>query len=333
MSPAISYASHSFPKVNRANAGKNASIDEKAIIKSLNTKDGSLVENGFQLLQKAEEIFGADATYKHIGGRKSNDCNVYSTKFDEQPRLEIKVLDASFPHVTKLPQALQVNSNKFTFISEDYPSFYYKYFLPQICDIYSIQLPDFKNWMKYIHQDCYKKLDLFDILHESDNYLKNLKKIRESITKNSIKLYLEKHGHRMIDINSYNDYVFNIFHLRYFLFFSRKEREYNLIESNVNMFLADYLKYPINNNTLVFASKNKNYEIHFYLRWKNHIGVLYPALQISIRRISSRVECPDCKYMVILNKSGKIRKHSICKEICTGSGKTYPSYHLKSNKC
>jgi ATP phosphoribosyltransferase regulatory subunit HisZ len=38
-----------------------------------------------------------------------------------------------------------------------------------------------------------------------------------------------------------------------------------------------------NNNTIVLNTESKG-EIHMLLRWKNHIGVLYPAWQISLKR-------------------------------------------------
>ena len=39
-------------------------------------------------------------------------------------------------------------------------------------------------------------------------------------------------------------------------------------------------------NTVIFNTKNENTSLHFLLRWKNHLGILFPAWQISIKRIN-----------------------------------------------
>lgn len=179
--------------------------------------------------------------------------------------------------IDKYPQFLSISSNNFI-EDEGYASYFYDNYLNKIGLLINISIPTKSDYLKYIHNNNYNTLLIFKEFKEQEKNLK-FKEEKKRIVSESISEYLNTKI--KLNINEINKY------------FKEKEKDkYYLLYKN-EKFKIDYIKDEElevvemkeikNNNTLILKTKSSSY-ISMLLRWKNHLGVLYPAWQISLMR-------------------------------------------------
>ena len=217
-----------------------------------------------------------DIEYK--AGRKYNyDFTVYylnqNNDIINQINIEFKF---NCKKITNYPQFLAVSSKHF--IKDlDYAEYFYDNYLNEVLDLIDIdEIPYKKDYMKFIYQIDYDKLNIFKELYKNETKIKDLKK---KIVDTSIKKYLTSVV--KLDIEDINKT------------FESKQTNKTYIMYNDGLFYEDSISKDeltvigiekINKNNCLILETNSSSKIHMLLRWKNHAGILYPAWQISIKR-------------------------------------------------
>lgn len=190
--------------------------------------------------------------------------------------------------VDDCPQFISL-SDKFELSHKKYADFFYDNYLKEITDLYNIDIIDKDIYLKYIYQSNFNKNIFF-------------KKLYENETNNENKLINSK---KLIVDKSINDYIvtyindFYINKLTKKFLDSQKDKIYMLYNIKTHTFKIDQIndnelkllnKYNLKKNKLGFVNKiiyeteSKKATIHILLRWRNHLGILNPAFQISIKR-------------------------------------------------
>jgi hypothetical protein len=187
--------------------------------------------------------------------------------------------------VDSLPEFFNPSADK-SFHPTLYASFYYTNYLAQVAAVYglTVPLPTETEYLKAIHKNTpsipfLKALDAAERADE-DRSITSKYKQKQVLVAASINAYLEK---VLFDTN-----------------FSTIEAELKRSQGNKRFliysggrFHHDALKpteleledtvYVKNRNTLMIQTKDGGH-IEMLLRWKNHLGVLFPAWQISLSR-------------------------------------------------
>lgn len=208
------------------------------------------------------------------GGRNHNYDFTIKYNEDDIRKIEFKYNCIS---IDKYPQFLSISSNNFI-EDEGYASYFYDNYLNKIGLLINISIPSKSDYLKYIHSNNYTTLSIFKELKEQEKNLK-FKEEKKKIVSESISKYLNtKIKLNISDINKY--------------FKEKEKNKYYLLYKN-EKFNIDYIKDEElevleikeikNNNTLILTTKSSSY-ISMLLRWKNHLGILYPAWQISLMR-------------------------------------------------
>ena len=192
-------------------------------------------------------------------------------------------------NVSKLNQCPQ-------FVSPMYPSQYfdcvvpyeeifYQDYLPKICKKLDISKPDKDLYIKQIHSNKPKCVNLIQEAYykgskQSSKFTKknidienyNLMNYQ---SKNSIKYFLTKNK---LNIPVMNKYLISTQKDKIYMLWDKNS--FHIQKVNIDDYTIDYFVKIKNNNTVVCKTKS-NKEINILLRWKNGSGVAFPALQIS----------------------------------------------------
>jgi uncharacterized alkaline shock family protein YloU len=269
-----------FRKKNygRENNDKNNSKRENILL-TLFRPSGSpeIQEIHIKFLEILKEICPVkfdDLKIQKKAGRRYNYDFHFSFLYEGLKVHESKI---EFKHNAKnicgLPQYFNC-PEKTRFIEDSYAKFFYDNFLDKICD--EKQKPSEQIYMKEIYKNS-SKCEFFIELKLKES-IPEFKEEKTEITHESIKQFLELYASK-INIDLLNSEIKRTQANKTFLcwdggFYLDKFSDDELhIESFVRI---------KNNNTIVMKSKSG--EHHMLLRWKNHLGVLYPAWQIKLCR-------------------------------------------------
>jgi hypothetical protein len=177
--------------------------------------------------------------------------------------------------IDKYPQFLSISANKFI-KSIDYAEYFYNNYISQLAKLIDIDIPNKKDYLKSIYSNDYSKLPIFEKLKENELLIMEKKK---EIVSLSIKKYLTDIIELDID-NMNKTFIEKQLNKDYILYYKDKFYSDKIRKEELEIIGIEKIK---NNNTLVLNT-NSNTKILMLLRWKNHIGILYPAWQISIIR-------------------------------------------------
>lgn len=215
---------------------------------------------------------------KKKGGRKANYDLLIEFMKDEEKVYSVK---GEFKHNTSkldsLPEYLSVATNK-PYIPIPYAEYFYDNFIDSICALDpTLTKPERSIYLRHIYKNNYKAHTFFNSLYENES--KYYKEKRE-IVQGSIRNYLEENA-RSLDINALTEdirtrqsgKVYILWNLEKFIADTIREEEMEIVS-------VEEVK---NGNVIVVKSRSGTCH-NMLLRWKNHLGVLYPAWQISLSR-------------------------------------------------
>ena len=230
-----------------------------------------------------------DATSIHVkqkGGRGFNyDFAItYRTSSGEQEvHVEFKYGGTS---VDSLPEFFNAAADK-PFHADLYASYFYKSTLPQLAALYNITvpLPSEADYVKHIHKNkpSLPFLVALDTAERADTDKSPSSKYaqKRSLVAASITAYLES----SIDSTNFSTIEAELKRSqgkkRYLLYNNRTFHHDALKPEELELEHTAYIK---NGNTLVIQTKQEGTSIAMLLRWKNHLGILFPAWQISMTR-------------------------------------------------
>lgn len=230
----------------------------------------------FMIAEK--EIMKSDGPYtvKAKGGR-SNNSDFEISDSTKNYNLEFKFGGTS---VDSIPEFFNPAADK-PFHPELYARFFYQKYLPKLAELYGLtDMPTEAVYMKEIHKNTSKN-PFFKAFKEKDDLKSPLYKQKREIVAASITEYL----------TLYKDQT-NLEALTAELQRSQENKHFLLYEGG--KFYHDEIKpselvadsiLPIRNgNLLVIQMKEPGTRLEMLLRWKNRLGILFPAWQISMIR-------------------------------------------------
>jgi hypothetical protein len=177
--------------------------------------------------------------------------------------------------IDKYPQFLSISANKFI-KGITYAEYFYDNYIMELSKLIDINIPCKIEYLKSIYNNDYTKLLFFTKLKEKEHLIIKEKKTIVSL---SIKKYLNDIVN--LDIDSINKtFSEKQLNKNYILYY--KDNFYYDKILNEELIITGIEKIK-NNNTLILNTIT-NTKILMLLRWKNHIGILYPAWQISLIR-------------------------------------------------
>jgi hypothetical protein len=130
--------------------------------------------------------------------------------------------------------------------------------------------------MKHIYQRNYGVVPFFQTLKDMES---TIYKEKQMIVRRSIKDYLNEHALN-ISIEKLTQDILPQAQKTFILWDCNDFRSDRIHEDELTITNVEKIK---NNNTIVVASKAGT-KHNLLLRWKNHMGILYPAWQISLQR-------------------------------------------------
>lgn len=182
--------------------------------------------------------------------------------------------------IEEYPEILSMSSDNF--IKKDsmsYSEYFYDNFVDKLKELYKVsEIPEKDYYLKNIHKSK-DPHSFFIKLKEIEENHKNEKKV---LVDDSIDTYINEHlelDYSLIQSKLENSQIGKKFMLwkgnRFYMDYLRDEevkiKELSILKKNKNI------------NTVVLKT-NCNTEYHMLLRWKNRLGILYPAWQIRIHR-------------------------------------------------
>lgn len=188
--------------------------------------------------------------------------------------------------ICEIPQFLSLPSKNANFLPVDYASFYYDVYLPKYIAadncLLNPPLPDKTTYLRNVFNNDYNVHPFFRLSRYRDNPECN-KLGKDNIVKASIKDYLQSFGAYTDKEKLTNLFLNTQSGKVYALWDPPTETFYKEVLTPTDLTITSVDVFNIKNgNTLIAKSATR--EFHMLLRWKNHAGVLYPALQIKMKK-------------------------------------------------
>lgn len=215
------------------------------------------------------------------GGRKFNydaDVMYYNeANLVANKKIEFK---KGGPNIDNLPQflSLQTKTGLFT---ETYDKFWYENYLDNYiaCDSSITETkPSIELYLKYVTNTKYTITPFFAQLKTRELFFQ---KEKNEVVNASITEYLTQYG-KTIDIKSFSEKVITTQSEKIYLLWTNEKFSIDKL-SDIEMSEMTYHSIK-NGNVLELKSGNTIYKM--LLRWRNHKGILNPAWQISMKRLS-----------------------------------------------
>ena len=223
-------------------------------------------------------------TFKRMGGRSYNYDLEITFLLAGEP---VKVAKAEFKHNAKtidgLPEYFSPATDK-PYFPVSYGDFFHDRYLDKICaisDKVQSLRPTKDVYIKKLYQPTYSADPFFKCLYEGDSDMKSEHyKRKQAITHESIATYLTENASSM-DVKLLSQDIRKRQTGKVFILWDLKNFQIDTIkEDEMEIVGVAGIK---NKNTIVAMSKAGT-KHNMLLRWKNHLGVLYPAWQISLAR-------------------------------------------------
>jgi len=241
--------------------------------------------------------------------------------YDFLARLGEKTAKIEFKHggtrITALPEFFNPSADK-PLHPASYARFFYTKYLPQVIALYpsmstsATPPPTEDEYVKTVHQASYAKHPFYTALYNAEQSgTKEAYKKKSAIVKKSIEEFLTTYKDQT-DLAYLTAEFRRSQEDKHFLLWDRANSSGSVSKKNPDRdstvmweqgrFYHDSLKTEEliadrvigirNRNLLVIASKYPGTTFELLLRWKNHIGILYPAWQISMKREKGVIGSP-----------------------------------------
>ncbi len=216
---------------------------------------------------------------KKIANRKSYDLEIEYKQNDKVVYTVIGEYKHNSKSISKLPQFYSPPENK-RYISVNYAEYFYDTYLDTICQKASLQKPEKTLYLNSVYQNEYSVHPFFENLKKSEE---TLYKEKQKIVRESIKDYLSKYASQIAVESLTNDLRQQS--KKTFILWDLKEFRSDKIDPDE--LVIEKFEGVKRNNTVVVVSKAGT-KHNMLLRWRNHLGVLFPAWQISLDRSARR---------------------------------------------
>ena len=212
---------------------------------------------------------------KKIANRKSYDLDIRYKKQNQIVHTVIGEFKHNAKSLSKIPQYYSPAENH-RYISACYAEFFYDNYLDRICALSNIQKPDKVTYLNTVYQSDHDVNPFYGQLRECET---SFYKQKQAIVRESIKDYLQTYGQTIqldlltADLQQQAKKTFILWDLNQF-------HAETIQPDELCIEKFDCIK---RNNTVVLVSKAGT-KHNLLLRWRNRLGVLLPAWQISLER-------------------------------------------------
>jgi len=159
---------------------------------------------------------------------------------------------------------------------------FYDEHLPAIATLYGLTPPPKPEYLKEIYKNV-SKHPFFVSFREAESSRKELYSQKRTLVAASIKTYLEK----VKDITNLDalttEFMRSQSGKRFLIYNGGKFHHDRISDAELTAKSVVGIR---NGNTLIIQSAEPNTTHEMLLRWKNHLGILFPAWQISMRRLA-----------------------------------------------
>lgn len=198
----------------------------------------------------------------------------------------IKVVNAEFKHnatrIDKLPEYFSPAADK-PYMPRLYADMFYDS-LDAICEVYpglSAVKPERETYVRLVHNNDYDRHPFFRMLYTLETTgTKEQYNKKQEIVRNSISVFLQMYIDKL-DIQELMKDIRSRQTGKMFILWTLTEFKCDTIrDEEMELTHVEKIK---KGNTIVVVSKAGT-KHNMLLRWKNHLGILYPAWQISLTR-------------------------------------------------
>lgn len=186
---------------------------------------------------------------------------------------------AEFKHnartITKLPQYWSPSADK-PYLPVLYAEYFYDNYSTKLQTFVSVEKPPKQQYLKLVHQENYDSHPFFRALYNEEH---KFYKEKQVIVRESIKKYLEEYG-KLLNCTKLSEDIKSRQKGKTFLLWDKSTFHIETL-SNEDMEVTKIES--ITKNKIVVATKGTA-KHELLLRWKNHLGVLFPAWQISLTK-------------------------------------------------
>jgi hypothetical protein len=216
-----------------------------------------------------------DITIKKIANLSNHDLLIEYKKDTNVIHTVLGEFKHNAKSIAKLPEYYNAPESK-KYIPVKYSEYFYDIYIDKLCELTNVEKIEKHIYLKYIYQPRYSINSFFQKLKDSEE---TLYKQKQLLVRASIQDYLQKYASTLCleqlthDLMPQSTKTFILWDCHEF-------RSDTIHEDELQIVSIERIK---NNNTIVVVSKSGTRH-HMLLRWKNHLGVLYPAWQISLQR-------------------------------------------------
>ncbi len=187
------------------------------------------------------------------------------------------------------PQFLSLYANDELVSGTTYPEFFYDEYVSRVAEFNQFSPPDRQNYLRLIFGNVYSRHPFFQSIYEADGLSdaseRRKKGARSNMVDQSRDRYLREHALSKLRLDVLQNRL-NEQPPKWFASWSADDCSFTIERfsiADVTIVGGASLKNGRNGlaHTIVLKMESGN-EVHALLRWKNHIGVLGPAWQISM---------------------------------------------------
>lgn len=216
-----------------------------------------------------------DIKINKVANRKRFDLEIDYLKNNQSIYKVLGEFKHNVKTISKLPQYFSASESK-RYIPVSYADYFYENYLGNICQLANIEKVNKQTYLKHIYQHDHNVNEFFQKLREFENTIEHEKK---KIVHESIKTYLETYA-QQLDIESLKKDLYEQQNKTFILWDCHNFHVDKIEADELELEKIEKIK---GNNTIVVTSKSGT-KHHMLLRWRNHLGILFPAWQISLQR-------------------------------------------------
>lgn len=216
-----------------------------------------------------------DVRISKVANRKKFDLEIDYLKNNQSIYKVLGEFKHNVKSINKLPQYYSASENK-RYIPISYADYFYEHYLEQICQLAKIDRINKETYLKHIYQHDHNVDSFFQKLREVES---SIEKEKKKLVHESIKTYLETYANQLSIESLRND----IYEQRNKTFILWDCNEFHMDRIEPDELELETIEKIKGNNTIIVTSKAGT-KHHMLLRWRNHLGILFPAWQISLQR-------------------------------------------------
>lgn len=186
--------------------------------------------------------------------------------------------------IEEIPQFFNADANK-SFLP-GYASWFYDNYVTKKEPWTKFEPVSKETYMKEIYKNS-SKISYFNKLYDAEKTDKELHKLKGNLTKESIATWLDS-NYKNLDLEELSKEFIRSQCDKIFILWDKDTFYVDTFDKN-ELTVSTIVGIK-NKNVILVNSQNSKIQYELLLRWKNHLGVLKPAWQISMKRLAEHTQ-------------------------------------------